>query len=83
MKIRYYIINLIKNKKLNIIKLLHLKKDRILDRLAGVFDLGGWGRARGVLLLVGLNGFSWEKVNILRGIFVSSNYIVLCLILVF
>ena len=31
---------------------------------------GGWG------------GFGWEKVNLLRGIFISSSSIALCLILV-
>ena len=30
----------------------------------------------------GWDGFGWKKVNLLKGIFVSSNYIVLCLILV-
>ena len=46
MKIRYYLIKLIKNKKLKIIKLVQLKKkrkDRMLDGLGGVLDLGGLG----------------------------------------
>ena len=52
MKIRYYLIKLIKNKKLKIIKLVPLKKkDKMLDGLVGVLDLGGCGRARGVLAM--------------------------------
>ena len=48
----------------------------MLDGLVGVLVLGRWG-GHMKCWLWGLGGFGWEKVNLLRGIFVSSSYIVL------
>ena len=40
-----------------------------------------WTQVGGLLPVGGWDGFDWKKVNLLRGIFVSSSYIVFCLIL--
>ena len=72
MKIRYYLIKLIKNHKIGAFKTMK-------ECWMGWLGLGL--RWVGCCLLGGWDGFDWKKVNLLRGIFVSSSYIVFCLIL--
>ena len=55
----------------------------MLDWLDRVLDLGGWvGKGAWSVDGGGLGEFDGEKVNLLRDIFVSFGYIVLCLILI-
>ena len=67
MKIRYYLIKLIKNKKLKIIKFVFLKRKECWMGWTGL------GPGKGGCW----DGFCWKKVNLLKGIFVALCYIVI------
>ena len=60
---------------------MHLKektKKKCGEDLNGV--LGGWGDPVGCWVGGVMGGFGWEKINLLRDIFVLSSSIILCLI---